>query len=114
MADYEIPKFPCVVMRAQKTGIVYSPTGDRTVYEVEEPLTEYIHVKIHTSDQMSHIDHLRKTKKWPVVGFHNLEKIVDEHGRVPQGIKNMIAELSNIITSPEMQLANEQRKQGKK
>lgn len=89
---------PHVVMRGLTRHIVNGQFQDR-IDDHYLPVTGY--------DDMSTIDINRKQLGWAVVGYGNLDEILDaETGRVRKDVVQFKKELDSLINSPELMLAS--------
>lgn len=103
--DY--PKYPCVAFGAVTRQTTYDKT---TGAKIEQTGPEILFFPVTGVDDLESIHHNRRRKQWPVLGYANLEKIVEASPRKAQEVRMLKQELDMLVNPPELRRANESRR----
>lgn len=98
--DINYPNYPCVAMRGKVNNICFNADGTKNIKD-----EEVMFYPLNGIDDLTHVDHCRKRKGYAVVGFANLEKIVERAPYKAKEVAQIKAELSALVYSPEMRWA---------
>lgn len=74
MEKQQPPKYPCIEMLAKTHGIYRNEKGEQEHIERDDPRQETVYIPLINADQLAHCEQLRRTKKWPMIAAHNLDK----------------------------------------
>ena len=67
----------------------------------DEGWQEDIFIPISGADILTHVYRVRREKRWPVIAYHHLEKLVDGKGVIKPWVPGFKAELDGILNPPE-------------
>lgn len=100
LMDIKYPDYPCIALRGAVKNTVFAADGTKSV-----KTDEIMFYPVNGIDDMTHVEHCRKTKGYAVVGHANLDKILERAPYKRKEVEQMKRELGGLVLSPEMRWA---------
>lgn len=104
--DIQYPDYPCVAFLAKTKQLTYNPDGSKKPVVIGD---EILYYPISGVDDLSHVDQMRKFKGFAVVGFANIEKILERAPYKRNEVTKLTQELRGLCNPPELRRAMERQ-----
>lgn len=97
MADIKYPDYPCVALQGltRQTNYVNGEKKEKIAEEI-------MFYPIGGQDDLSHVDQMRRFKGFAVVGFANLNQILDRAPYKKNEVKTLHEQLDALVAPPEL------------